>query len=106
MKNKKQVLIIVLVAVALLAILSFLTMVQNKRQEIAGPSLPKEEERVKAPEFDLMTLDGEELRLSELKGKIVLLTFFSTGCDACKVMFPELARFYKRSDKNKYIIAS
>jgi peroxiredoxin len=36
------------------------------------------ENKIKAPEFTLITTSGETLRLSDLQGKFVLLNFWAT----------------------------
>jgi peroxiredoxin len=55
----------------------------------SAPSGPK------APDFTLPTLDGGQVRLSDLKGKkVVLLDFWSTTCDPCLREMPELVKIY------------
>ena len=44
----------------------------------------------KAPDFTLSTLDGGQITLSELKGKPVILVFWTTGCSACIHQMPFL----------------
>ena len=44
----------------------------------------------KAPDFHLKTLAGSTFRLSERRGKTVVLVFWNTTCDACKRQMPGL----------------
>jgi len=44
----------------------------------------------KAPDFTLSTLDGGQVTLSDLKGKPVMLVFWTTGCSACIYQMPFL----------------
>jgi len=48
-----------------------------------------------APDFTLKALDGKEITLSQLKGKVVLLDFWATWCAPCKKSIPHLIQLYK-----------
>ncbi len=43
-----------------------------------------------SPDFTLSTLDGGQVTLSELRGKPVMLVFWTTGCYACILQMPYL----------------
>jgi thiol-disulfide isomerase/thioredoxin len=48
-----------------------------------------------APDFDLQTLDGKDIKLSDLRGKAVLLNFWATYCGPCKVEMPWFVELQK-----------
>ncbi len=52
-----------------------------------------------APNFTLRTLGGQEITLSELKGKVILLDFWATWCAPCRESIPHLIQLYKTYQK-------
>ena len=49
-----------------------------------------------APDFTLQSLDGTNLRLSDLRGKAVLLNFWATWCGPCKIEMPWFIELQKQ----------
>jgi len=49
-----------------------------------------------APDFALPDLGGETVRLSDLRGQVVLVNFWGTYCPPCKEEMPDLQQLYQR----------
>ena len=48
-----------------------------------------------APDFTLRNLENQEVSLSELRGKVVLINFWATWCGPCQVEMPHLQRMHE-----------
>jgi peroxiredoxin len=49
-----------------------------------------------APDFTLQSLDGKTVHLSDFRGKGVLLNFWATWCQPCKIEMPWFAELQKQ----------
>ena len=75
-------------------------------ETIPGSDLTEVQEGKPAPDFELATLDGDTFKLSDYKGKKVILNFWATWCPPCKAEMPHMQKFYEEnSDKGIEVIA-
>lgn len=49
-----------------------------------------------APDFEITTFDGDTLRLSDLRGKIVIVNFWASWCVPCRDEAPVLQSMWER----------
>ncbi len=77
------------------------------QQQEPGQMLQQEntsaEESSVAPDFALPTLDGKTVKLSDFKGKVVIVDFWATWCPPCRKGIPDLIALQKEN-KNLQII--
>jgi peroxiredoxin len=52
-----------------------------------------------APQFVLKDLDGHTVRLSDYRGKVVLINFWATWCPPCRAEMPDLVRMQREHGK-------
>jgi peroxiredoxin len=91
---QKEVILMFLrtLAVAMVAIWPLLA-----SQTTPQPGLPTPQPGQPAPDFTLPDSTGSPIKLSAYKGKVVLLDFWATWCEGCKVEIPWYVEF-----QNKY----
>jgi cytochrome c-type biogenesis protein len=69
------------------------------------PTPPVDANATFAPEIELKTVDGQPFRLSELRGRVVILNFWATWCIPCRAEIPELNAIQRElKDKGLTII--
>lgn len=99
-RKRKSNLTLVLMIIAILAIIAVLlfwnpapaTAASNpqSKEQIESSTIAKEGSV--APDFTVEMFDGTKVRLSELRGKVVLVNFWATWCPPCR---EELTRVQK-----------
>lgn len=57
-----------------------------------------------APDFELKNINGELVKLSDFRNKIVLLNFMDTGCHWCRKEMPHLQKLYDKFIDRDFVI--
>jgi peroxiredoxin len=68
---------------------------RNAFSAVPSSVLLKPTERAMAPDFILADASGKPVKLSELRGKVVLLNFWATWCAPCAAEIPWFIEFQK-----------
>ncbi len=90
MLNRKRFPILALAAAALIAVSC-----SSSSNEPAARLRPAVERR-NAPDFALKDENGKTVHLSDYRGKVVLLNFWATWCDPCRIEIPWFVDFERR----------
>jgi pentatricopeptide repeat protein len=77
---------------------------QNAGQDEKRQKLAKERLHKPAPDFNLKSLDGQMVKLSDQKGKVVIIDFWATWCGPCKMSFPYLQKVYEQYKANPNVL--
>jgi len=59
-----------------------------------------------APDFELTDLSGNSVRLSDYRGKTVVMNFWATWCRVCRAEMPQVEKFYQKNKDGDIVVIS
>jgi peroxiredoxin len=99
---RRDALVLIVVVIAVAVMISSAVFWSHKNKGLPAPSqntvanLQGNVTGQVAPDFTLKTIDGKDVKLSDYKGKAVLLNFWATYCEPCKIEMPWFAELNKQ----------
>ncbi len=100
---KRNALVFATLLVAILAMLAAGKYLDRARRH-GSVNLVGDVRGALAPDFELNTLDGKRVKLSDYRGKAVLLNFWATWCSPCKVEMPWFVDMQNRYGNDGLVI--
>ena len=94
--RRNTLVILVVVAAVAVMLIGGQYMVRKSQQGGLTPAGGGPKPGASAPDFALQSLDGKTVRLSDFRGKAVLLNFWATWCEPCKLEMPWFIELQKQ----------
>ena len=57
-----------------------------------------------SPEFQFITLTDQQVSSRDLKGKIIIIDFWSSDCTPCRMSMPQMEKFYQQYKNDQRVI--
>ena len=87
--TRRTIVLLMIIAIGISAVGVGWCLLQPKSQGNEG---------VLAPDFSLTDVEGNSFRLSDFRGKVVVLDFMATWCGGCRAEIPHLGDIWEKED--------
>jgi len=94
---------LVLIVLIIIGVITFF-LLQTKDNNFTLTKAPQIKTGKSAPDFNLPDLDGTMVRITDYKGKVVLLNIWATWCPPCVEEMPSMENLYKELNKDGFEI--
>ena len=78
----------------------------NRQRALRYISRPELARARMVPPFSITTIDGQQISMDELQGKVVLLDFWATWCVPCREALPHIRQVAKKFQGEPLVIVS
>ncbi len=92
----------ILLIILVIGIASISFLLKSNKETVAKKAIVG----LPSPDFELTDTDGKVWRLSDLKGKVVLVNFWATWCDTCKEEKPYFNSIFSGNFKDNVVYLS
>lgn len=66
--------------------------------------IPAPQQGFLAPDFELKTIEGETVKLSDLRGQAVLVNLWATWCPPCRAEMPAIEKIYTEYKDEGFVV--
>ena len=79
-----------------------LSLIADWQQPELSHNLTVVKKNITASDFELQNMDEEKVKLSDYKGKVLLLNFWATWCPPCIREMPSMERLHQQVDAESF----
>jgi peroxiredoxin len=73
-------------------------------EKMTTGGIPAPQKGFQAPNFELSTIEGEQVLLSDLRGQAILLNFWATWCPPCRSEMPAMQQVYRDFEQDGFVV--
>ena len=84
--------------------LAWIVVSADKTGASTSGHIPAPQQGFLAPDFELKTLEGETVKLADLRGQAVLVNLWATWCPPCRAEMPAIEKVYNDYKEEGFVV--